>query len=408
MFAIELGRPLDDLHDNTPERMKYLSSLTTVQVFSFLCSKPEYFYTSTNDHLFDRLKKDLKGKTVEEYLKEIAGVSFDSELGRNFLFRAINYDRLFGRGNSLLKKEEINSAAKALITPISNTVFDAQYYSLLANGINSAIKSEVLNKEKLQGIITERLTAIPESEKQIQRALEYSLYLLNPETTLLSNSQKQEIANLQKQTKFNPNSYLNSDGFITAVQVFDREDMQRDDHWSLTKDRFKKEYGAPKKASENEFIYEKGGRRIIIYMGENEQENQSFIKEKLSEYQNLVFTFRGHSYSLNDNFPANIFSNSTGNILFIPGSCGSAGSTADYLMANPNTNLNFISYTSTGRGEVTNIILSSLLNYSAPVEFAAAIADSAKTIESYETPISTIRFSSSGEQLIKYVLAGKQ
>ena len=142
-------------------------------------------------------------------------------------------------------------------------------------------------------------------------------------------------------------------------------------------------------------------------MGETEQENQEFITSSLKKHKNLIMTFRGHSFSLLNSFPTNIFNNREGNILFIPGSCGSAGSSAHYIMANPKTDLSFVSNTSTGRGQVTNKLVEIFLGINKKTEFAKVMQDSSKTIEAQGGDAKTLTFSSNGEMLLKYVLVEK-
>ena len=63
--AIEIGRPLDDLHNEdlrnpNNKRTAYLNKLPAETVLALLCSDPEFFYTSSNNLLFDRLASDIK------------------------------------------------------------------------------------------------------------------------------------------------------------------------------------------------------------------------------------------------------------------------------------------------------------------------------------------------------------
>jgi len=408
--AIEFGRPLDDLHENEPERKKFLNSLSTETVLALLCSNPEYFYTSSNHMLFDRLKSDLKGKKVSDLLLELGGVSFDSELGRNFLFRAINYDRTYGRDNSMLSKSEASEAVGAILKPLESGSFNPPYYFLLANGLENIISTGSIKRESIYLKIGHRLNEtragnISGANDNLVRALEYLLVTVSPETTLVSDANKQAILSLKEMTKYNPESYRNKDGFVTAIQVYDKEDTG-DYNWSESQRRFSEEMGKPQTGSNGELIYTKGKNRVILYMGQNAEENQSFIRNSLEQYRNLIFTFRGHSYSLEENFPSTIFSSHEGNILFIPGSCGSAGSTAAYIASSPKSNLSFVSNTSTGRGRVTDTILLSLLNTKKKEEFTSILADSSSTIEDFGGDLQTIKFSSQGEMLLRYALAG--
>jgi len=108
--------------------------------------------------------------------------------------------------------------------------------------------------------------------------------------------------------------------------------------------------------------------------------------------------------SLRKSFPPGIFGNRRGNVLFIPGSCGSAGSVPEYLTANPSTNLTFFSNTSTGRGHVTNALLTALVEAKAGAEFKKILEDNAGFIEKNGGDVKTIRVFSPGEALLAYVL----
>ena len=408
-FAIEAGRPLDNLHENQPEREKYLAKLNTITIIAILASNPEYFYTSSNHMLFDRLKKDLKGGNVSELMSGY-GISFDAELGRNFLFRAINYDRMYGKRDSLLTKEETNEAAKAILKPISSETFDNRYYFLLANGLEKIVSSGILDEKQTFRISKELVKAVGYGNTQKRLALEFILFELQPQTTLLAQSKKQAIAKLQKMTKYNPKDYVGKDGFTTCIQVFDREDTGKD-HWNLSNEwgewnssRWKKEILEDGKHAV--FTNASKKKRVILYMGENENEDQSFAGKAMEEYGNGIITFRGHSFSLGKSFPSGIFANRQGNWLFIPGSCGSAGSTADYMMQNPKTSLSFVSNTSTGRGQVTNGLVSIFLGLEKKVEFETLKADSSEAIAQHGGNVDTLTFASQGEMLLRYVLMG--
>ncbi|MFH0799284.1 MAG: hypothetical protein V2A66_03785 [Pseudomonadota bacterium] len=114
-------------------------------------------------------------------------------------------------------------------------------------------------------------------------------------------------------------------------------------------------------------------------------------------------TFRGHSFSLGNSFPSDIFGNKASHVLFIPGSCGSSGSTADYIQKNPRTDLRFFANTSTGKGQVTNAILDALIATRSKTRFSAVLQKASKAIDSNGGDINTIKAWSNGEALLAYV-----
>ncbi|MEM3060611.1 MAG: hypothetical protein QXW70_03550 [Candidatus Anstonellales archaeon] len=401
--TIELGRRIDDLHDRERERMNLINSQSTETILSLLCSDPQLFYTSTNHLLFDRLKKDLNNKPVSVLLNEFGGIGLDSAIGRNLLFRAITYDRIYGRENSILQDKEVDEARKALLSPLDRNEFDSIYFFVLANAINVLLRSSLISKDETVRHLTRTLeNARRNDSKSLISSIEYLLVMVDPSTKHVSDENKGKITSLQKLTTYYPEQYKGKDGYITCVQIFKNEDVGKD-HWPLSQTFFENLFGRPKKGNEGELIYEKNKKRVILYMGESPQNNQDFIKRKIDELDNLILTFRGHSFSLLESFPYNIFGNKQVNILFIPGSCGSAGSTAEYIMSNQNTNLSFVANTSTGRGQVTNALVEIFLGIDKPTEFQKIKTDNESKISKYGGDVHTLTFSSEGELLLRYV-----
>jgi predicted ferric reductase len=80
------------LHNDDKKRKEYLDSLSTLQVLSLLLSNPEYFYTSSNHLLMDRLKADLKKQNLEvsDLLEQYNLIKERPDLCRNLLFRLMN------------------------------------------------------------------------------------------------------------------------------------------------------------------------------------------------------------------------------------------------------------------------------------------------------------------------------
>jgi hypothetical protein len=399
----ELGMPLDYLHEHKPERMQYLNSLQLFEVVSLLASDPSLYYTSSNHLLFDRLSLDFDTKGIVE-LKKQFGLS--DELTRNLLLRAINYNRL---GNMLSKENhtgDINLAVSIIVgTPESRTGiysnrFDAQDLYFVSNGMGELMKYSPGVVDKVSARIKE-LEAVENptaAQKKMALGLGYLTFLATHDAK--GDKDMQDVA---ARSVFNPADYRTG-GKTNVVQVFDKEDAHEDaDHWQLTNDWLKKEYGEPKQGSRGELVYENAGTRITLFMGESKEANARYIKGWIKKNDAGIVTFRGHSYSLEANMPYETFGNKAGRYLFIPGSCGSAGSTPQYLDANPSTQLAFFSNTATGRGAVTNTLLDLVIEQKKPIEYPEILKKGEKRIAAHEGNVGEIKVFSPGEQILAYV-----
>lgn len=318
--AIEMGTPLDGLHNNEKEREEALKKFSTLQVLGLLLSDPEYFYTSTNQLLFNKLIKDLreKHKTISGILKEYN--LLETESGRNFLFRALRYDRLYGKPNSLLNESEVKAVLDTLINPIGSDRFDGGYFFILANGLNDLNKIQVV-KDSLIKKINERLKQLQEKkhktqdEGKILSALEFLTFKVDPATTMVSSKEKHEIKKLDRRTVFRQKDYREGSDFAkffgkggkaTVLQIFDTEDTEGD--WLDTQQWF----GVKKRWESGKVVAETENAKVILFKGKNTYENQEFIKNQLKENPNRIITFRGHSYRLAMSFPSDIFGNRKG------------------------------------------------------------------------------------------------
>ncbi|MCX6771113.1 MAG: hypothetical protein NTX79_03590 [Candidatus Micrarchaeota archaeon] len=403
-IAIEIGRPLDELHDNAKERTKYLNSLPKINVLALVLSNPEYFYTSSNNLLFDRLKELSNGKSVIETLQEYGLVG--TEQHRNLLFRAINYGRFYGEYESVFTDEDAVKSLNVLLAPLKEKQgFDKTYFYLLANclgGLDPGMKAAVLAE-----LTRCKILALSQTNLGFQGAKERyaaSSFLLD------------YLENLQeKRVNFDPSKYRDKDGKLLIVQVFSKQDTEKD-HWILSQQWFSK-YGKPKTGENGELIYETKNARIVLYMGEDEKANQNFVKGLLSKSTNMLLTFRGHSFSLEKNLPDDIFGNCNCHILFIPGSCGSAGSTPKYISKNPKTSLTFIANTSTGRGQVTNALIEIMMVEDLRIREGGKLrtyADmlnnraNSRIIKANGGDSATLTASSLGEQMLNYVYNGEK
>ncbi len=380
-MAIEIGRPLDELHDRDAERLEFLSKLPQATVVGLLCSNPELFYTSSNHLLFDRLVNAMNwgglGGLVEKY-------ALDEKQLQNLFFRAINFDRLYGSGNSIANKDELGLAFRTISSGLHAKKYSPQYFYLFANALE--------NIGRVLPGIREELRATEMEAQDARQRLAIKFLMENREAPT--------------EVKFDRKDY-SVGGKVQVLQVFDREDTQND-HWIYTQNWFEAQMGKPKIGENGELIYENSKSRVAIFMGENEEANREFAKEWMRKNGRGIITFRGHSFSLKKNLPYDVFGDMDGKFLFIPGSCGSAGSIPAYMEANPKTDITFFSNTSTGRGQVTNAIIDLLLAQQTPAAYDAILKKGANAIEQNGGNITSIKTITLGYLLIKYVQENSQ
>ncbi|MBI5051615.1 hypothetical protein HZC08_02540, partial [Candidatus Micrarchaeota archaeon] len=217
-IAVELGIPLDQLHDQPVAREKYLRGLDQTQVLGLLLSDPEYFYTSTNHMLFDRLKKEFGGRSITEFFREM---KIPDGLARNFLLRAISYGRFFGEADSLLKEGDLKASLAILLKPIRSGTFDEKYYYLIANaceGIKEVPQIREEFRSELRRARNEMVAAKKSMGEDGIRAF-YAIEYLSDERNFYAN----------EKAYYNQNNYK-KDGKTVVVQVFDKEDTETT-HW---------------------------------------------------------------------------------------------------------------------------------------------------------------------------------
>ncbi len=347
-YAIEMGRRLDELHDSEAERKKYLASLSKTDVLALLLSNPDYFYTSSNHLLFDRLNSDFEPGELSRFLSE-NGLE-GTELHRNLIFRAANYDRLYGNDNSVFRKSDILAVLSTLTGPLEAEGFDPRYFYLLANTLGSFDAG--LTTYIGRRVVAAQVSILFKDADWVGRK-RTALHFLLEES---QNPGKNEAV-------FDSSNYRDTDGKLLIVQVFDKGDTEKD-HWVLSQKWFSK-YGKPRTGDAGELVYETNDARIVLFMGETTGANRKFVSSLLDKNPNMILTFRGHSFSLNENIPTDILANRKANILFLPGSCGSSGVIPAYIEASPGTSFEFVANTSTGRGQVTNALVDIFINEAA-------------------------------------------
>ncbi|MFA6213683.1 MAG: hypothetical protein WC717_00195 [Candidatus Micrarchaeia archaeon] len=350
-----LGGNLDNYHapEDKQKRLDFLGSLSDEQVVGLLLSKPDFFYTSSNDLLFGKIEAICHEKkmNVSDYLKKYYGVGLDSELGRNFIFRALQYEKLIKSGSStgLFELDELDRVLPAVVAPLKENKYEPVYYFLLENCIQNLLERKdtrgflpYLNEE-LE--IAAKMTSFEAKGKrwaaQKGEAIRGMLdYINRPESF--------------QDAIFARKTYENSEGQLVIAQVFDREDT-KDDHWGLTKEWASKYDADGRFEIDKETggrVYENADTKIILFMGKSARENRQFTKKMLKAEGNAIIVARMHSYSLLENFPPEDFAGVEGNVLFVPVSCASAKSIPLYLGKNPN--INIIANSWIGYGQVAN------------------------------------------------------
>lgn len=414
------GYDLDYYHENMAARRAFLGSLGNADVLALLCSDPANFYTSSNEMLLNRLKADMGARTVTEYLGEY-GIKLDSEEGRNFLFRLANYGWLYNEGNpakSMLAKGELEEATRAVLAPLrKNKGFDAQYFYWVANCIGafsmedgigrSAIAMEVahsLNKNRAM------INMGGENAQKRAAALEYVETLLDSDNVLVSAAEKYKIAQAKNGLVFDPENYKGADGYVTTVQIFDREDTEKD-HWGMSVGYpawngagWKRKDESDENGKTMVFENRKMMRRVVLHMGNAKGENAGFARRMIAENNGLIIAYRGHSYNLANNVPKEIFANKgSGSYLLIPGSCGSSSSVPRYMMGNPSTNLSFIANNQVGIGNVTNAIVGYLAGVRGQVGFREMEETLRPQLAEYGMEAGNMSFQPEGYCLLKYV-----
>lgn len=404
--AIELGMPLDIYHDDKKARAGYLKDMSAVEVLSLLCSDPELFYTSSNHMLFDRLLTETRNDRGLEGLQRRFGL--DDEQLRNFVLRAINYGRINDFISDKARDQDLRLIVESILgTPqkrngIYAEGYDSKYFYLIANGIESIRKHlagvDVQIGERIKQLEGKK-DKVPDEDATLH-ALRYVRFILTGK-----GEKEGEMAAVARRAVFDPSEYQVG-GKLRVLQVFSREDTGRD-HWPATKSWYAAagyRLASQKSGKDgDEAVFERPGVRVTLFMGRGPVDNAEYAAEWVKGNKAGIVTFRGHSYSLVQNMPHDVFGNQRGRYIFIPGSCGSSGNVPMYIVQNPNTEMKFFSNTSTGRGQVTNTLVDMLIAQRKPVLFSDMLAQGSRRIEARLGDISTIKVWNPGEALLYYV-----
>ncbi|MCK4319598.1 hypothetical protein KAW38_03445 [Candidatus Micrarchaeota archaeon] len=426
--SIELGKPLDTLHNDSTKRKQYLNSLTKYQITALLLSDPEYFYTSSNKMLVERFQSDLKkgeykinekiimthpffSYSKDPYLLLKQLTLFDNELGkeklRNLTARLITYD-LFTGEKGVFSEENAGKLINVFIEPIEKLKLEDNYLFLLGNMIERLEKGE--NIELIKRKLEENFSKTKGKNK---KAFEFLLTITDKNTTLVSEEKKKKISKLiQERSIFRPQKFV-SKGKFTVVQVFGKEGGL----WSGTYQGLKRNFKLKETLSETKgkrrlnektgkIILENDKARFILIRGEPE-ETEKILKQTIKENPNGVYLFRGHSYNLTKYFPTKIFNeNGAKNILFFPGSCGSSSAIPEYLKNNKSIT-NFLANRRIGEAGVSRYIAQEMAKHysrtTKPVKFSNFLLKRARQLEKRKGDIKSMSYGSFGEILISHL-----
>ena len=422
--SIEMGGPLDGLHEDTHKRLKYLASLDKYQVLGLLLSDSGYFYTSTNMLLKDRLMNDIRSgkyiinkKTITNPLELLEQLHFfDHDITksriRNLVVRLINYDILI-KPKGIFTQEQAQKPFNIFLEPLRNLKIDDEYIYLLGNAVEEITRSKF--KSQIQSEIASDIQWA--TDEKIKRELYFILYYLNQSTNLIPGKDKQQIKHLmQDRMLFNPNDFKTGNEFI-IVMVFDPEGTEgKEGHWQSSKRIELSKYRQYITGIEGDRNADTGILTItgsnkdrkfrIIMMRNDPEQNVNDLSDTIQRYPKGFYIFRGHSYKLDDDFPSDIFSkNNAKSILFFPGSCGSSGAIPSYINKNPSIK-SFISNKRSGRGMVnlaiTNILLEHYINKDTTQSYRSILQSQQERIESNGNRLDDIAFVRAGEMAVMY------
>ena len=398
--AIELGRPLDDLRGDEAGRTKYLEGLSSPEKLGLLCSDPSFFDASSNKLLLKWLVQNGKSSDMQK-LKE--KYSLTDTQAANLAFRILNNGLVDDFIPAQSREHDTGVFLAALMgtqaakNGIYGDSFNPRYFYVLANSAEKISArfpwlADVIKRrrERLGG------TAGSQDTEKIRHALTYAHYLITKKTN------DYELARFgAERAAFNPRNYMVG-GKVAVVQVFDKDDTGNT-HWHMSNTWFGAKYGKPRTGRSGELIYETGNLRLVHFMGATKAANQKFVRSWVAEHDASIITLRADVLHLEENMPYDVFGNRAGRYLFINGVCGGAASDSSYVAGNPNTALDIISYSSTGRGQVTNTLLELLLDRAGPAPYQEIVDAGRGKIVAMGGNQFTIMTPSAGQGLLSYV-----
>jgi len=454
----ELSRPLE-LLDTMEQRKEFVSLLTDYQVLGLLSLEtPDMYSPSSNHLLFDRLKEllDEENVSVDELLVKYnlidaftVNETYKIYTGKNFLLRAILYDRFYGKENSLLSHDGVAALLPVLLEPLDSSDFTANssyvygsypyffnaYFLLLADGLDK-IKGipGVSNQVKL---ICERRLNEGIADDELRAGFEFILYLVDNDTKLVSEEDKAFIRQLENEKRIYDSGLYSNDGKITVLEVFSKETDE--ESWFLTQDWLNDYFGKKpvvvsdkglvyenelgyenKLVNANELVYENDNAKVILFMSplseyaigrgkidngtEGDWETRNFIKRRIQETPNVILANMGSraSYWLRDKFYFKLASPDS-HVLFISNSERDPEFVSNFIRTNQGADFRLVTDSNPQDSRVANAVVQALLE-SDKKPFKQVFADYGSLISENGGNADTITVSSNGELLFNYVL----
>lgn len=353
----EIGGEIDRLHDS-PYRTRFVNSLTPQEVILALSTNPKLFFTSSNELLINKLKKDFSGFKggFTEYLKSVLGPEcLKSPRIANLMMRLIQHGRIM----EFISEQDINWVADMIIKPLNtdyeylysfvdfisklkekNDELSKRFYNLL----KTSFKKNVLDK------------GITQYDKKRKKMMIFISYLFDFK---ISKPEFDQIKKILEINYFDPNKFL-INGRIHIYQVFTPTER---DSYDTTIKYFSLKGGSVK--TEKGDGYEKtiittDNYTMELYIGKDENEYHRYIKNLMTDPTGKIVSYRGHSYQLEDYFPPSLLMNKQSPLILVLGGCGSAKDIPKYIEKEPKDNY-IIGYLTVGRGENTNKIINVLI-----------------------------------------------
>jgi|GEM_PF-3963079 len=253
-----------------------------------------------------------------------------------------------------------------------------------------------------------RLKNNNDQEKRIRRAFSYLLFFLDPQSkniddhAAVSNAHK----NASQIQNYDPKKYRSQDGKTHILEVF-APDGTEQTHLEMTQKFLEKKGFKLTKKTTRSLVYENATTHITLYRALKEEDSfLKFEKDWIAHNPQGIMSFRGHVYSLLQFLPPSVFDNKKGNYLLVLGNCGGSGYSSQYVLANSKTNLSSISFSSTGKGMVTNVVLWLLsLQNNVPVAYSEILKQHEQELKAAGGSRDGLVLPTVGDGVVKYVVS---
>ncbi|MCC7569825.1 hypothetical protein KO465_00585 [Candidatus Micrarchaeota archaeon] len=355
--SVDSGSEVDRLYVNPESRRKKVESMSPEQILYILSDEPTLFFTSTNELLINKLKKDYNNfeGTFLGYLGSVLGNEYlSSERTSNLFMRLISQGRIY----EFIEPED----TQLLVSLIVDSLFDgtdSYIYSFIdfigklsyikEHNPNSKVFFDTLNKE-FSNRFSEKV-----NERKNKKLFLFISYVFDP-SSVSSNDRKIIEALLSNKTT--PTNQLTSNNRLNVFQIFSptETDFFNSTLYDFRNNEKMKVLTTDETPSYNRVVLESEGVVMTLFIGKNVSANVNYLNNLLKDDSNKMITFRGHSYQVEENFPAPLFINKRCNTLVLIGSCGSSHDIPSYLENAPENNY-MIGYSGIGTGVNTNTII---------------------------------------------------